>query len=155
MEKPNNDKDIGSKADNDLVIKSQSALDSIKKTYNAYTDEEFILEKKQKDSFLDNQDDLYTGISSTNVNSVKDLKSDTQKALDAVKNTIGKEKIDKLLNISDDKKRKAFSVDAGGKVGKMSNEQELAFIKKIEEWEVPKDVSEANAVVVLSWLKNV
>ncbi len=94
-------------------------------------------------------------LASTDVKSIKELKENTQKAIENVKNSVDKAQIEKLLNASDAQKQKSLKVDIGGRVDKLSKEQEVELVKKMEEWKVPKDVSEANAAVVISWIKDV
>ncbi len=154
MEKPQKDRDIDSSTDNSVTIDG-AAYKNVKNTYEKYADAGHLVEKKKKaEKITDDDEDLF-GIKSTEVKSLKDFKENTQKAIENVKNSIDIETIEKLLNISDSQKLKAFALEVGIKVGKMTKEQELAFIKKIDEWQVPKEISEANAAVVLTWLREI
>lgn len=124
---------------NDDAESLESAAKSVKKTFDLYTS--LVVDKK-----TDSNDK--STVDRENEGSINSLNLELQKSLKNINKTVDKESVNKLLVRNKEKDANLFKND------NLTDEQSSAIAKKLSKWESTKEINQANASVMATWMNN-
>jgi hypothetical protein len=88
------------------------------------------------------------------ITSFEELSPEIKKTMKDLIKSIPKEEVKQLLNEMQAKKEILFDKENKSAFGKLNEADQNILIEKMAEWEVPDELSNLNASVILSWLNN-
>jgi hypothetical protein len=152
------------------LIINKDKLKAVENTFDTYSDSKFEQKNKVSDqrkkanSELNDEIDKLISSGGTSqkkslvkkiafeIESIDDLSPELQKNIKKLMNGVSKDEVNKLINEIENEKEKLFSDK--GVFGKMSSGEKATLEKKLEEYEVPKEILEVNVSAILSCLNN-
>lgn len=108
--------------------------------------------KKTGTSPLSSQSVQKKSESQNTIKSIDELKPELKDNLKKALNKIPEEKINKLIKDMETQKDIIFSKDSSGAFGNLNTKEVNILMEKMNEWDLPDELSSINASVILSWL---
>jgi hypothetical protein len=88
------------------------------------------------------------------ITSIEELNPELKNTMKELFKTIPKEEVKQLLNEVHSQKEVLFDKENKSAFGKLNDKDQNILIEKMAEWNVPEELSNLNASVILSWLEN-
>jgi hypothetical protein len=88
------------------------------------------------------------------INSIEELKPELKNTVKKLMTVIPEEKLAKLKKDMVTQREILFTREANSAFGKLNDKDQNIIMEKMAEWEVPEDLSNLNASVILSWMNN-